>query len=523
MDFLEEIARGSSFGNRLLSAKIFLAFVLLIVIYRALRFKRSKRWKLPPGPRPWPIVGNLLQVGPIPHHGMQKLTKDYGPLVYLRLGFVPAVVTDDPKFVGEFLRKQDHIFSSRPRTIASEHFTYGGQDIAFSPYNSHWKSMRRLCLFELLTPKRLDLFRKGRLEEVQCMVREVLDTSKAGNCIALRDTFGALSSNILTRMMLGKRHFGAGNAGPKEAAEHKNLIYAGFSLVNSFNVADYLPFLRPFDLQGHEKGMRKVMAKVDRIYDAIIKEHLQRRTEIVGEEARTHSNFVDQLLSLPGENGEAQLSHTTIKAILIDMVAAGTDTSSVTSEWTMAELIRHPDIMQKVSDEIDSVVGSDRVVEENDLSKLRYLKAVVKEIFRLHPVGAFLIPHVSLEDTQVAGYDVPKNTRVLINTYSLGRNPRVWERPLEFWPERFLEENVELSDSGLRIVPFGSGRRGCPGATLGSGVVLLGLARLIQGFHWSPPPPQAITDMDLGEAYGLMVLAQPLRAVATPRLSSHLY
>lgn len=260
------------------------------------------------------------------------------------------------------------------------------------------------------------------------------------------------------------------------------------------------------------------MGKVDKIYDAIIEEHRQSR---VGKEGESHTNFVDQLLSLPGENGEEQLKQTTIKAILIDLVAAGTDTSSITSEWTMVELISHPDIMHKTRAEIDEIVGMDRVVEERDLPRLNYLKAVVKEIFRLHPVGAFLIPHVSLEDTQVQGYHIPKNTRVLINTYALGRNPKVWERPTEFWPERFLEENVELSDGELRIVPFGAGRRGCPGATLGSSVVLLGLARLIQGFDWTVP--KNMTKLDLTEAYGVMVLAHPLHALATPRLQPHLY
>lgn len=525
MDIVFQFVSAWPFHDRILSAKIPVALVLLTVVFckfaqawRAATLASNQR--LPPGPRPWPIVGNLFQVGPIPHHGMKALTQKYGPLVYLRLGCVPAVVTDDPEFVREFLKKQDHVFSSRPSNIASEHFTFRGQDIAFAPYGSHWRGMRKLCMFELLTPKRLEYFQQGRMDEVQCMVREVLEFSKTGKAVNLRDTFGALSSNTLTRMILGKRYFGAGNAGPKEAAEHKALIYEAFALINAFNIADYLPFLRPFDLQGHERGMKRIMKKVDKIYDAIIDEH-RHRTKIKNGES--HTNFVDQLLSLPGENGEGQLKATTIKAILIDLVAAGTDTSSITSEWTMAELLRHPHIMQKVRDEIDSLVGMDRVVEESDLSHLHYLKAVVKEIFRLHPVGAFLIPHLSLQDAEAGSYHIPKNTRVLINTYALGRNPIVWEKPTQFWPERFLEGNVDLSDSLLRIVPFGAGRRGCPGATLGSSVVLLGLARLIQGFNWSPPPPTTIHDLDLSEAYGVMVLAHPLHAVAAPRLQPCLY
>lgn len=513
--------------NELLASvtKLPLAVILLAFFtFTVLSKRRRNGWKrkLPPGPMPWPIIGNLLQVGAVPHEGTRKLTQQYGPLVFLKLGFVKAVVTDDPKLVTEFLKKQDHVFASRPHNIASEHFTYGGQDIAFAPYGAHWRTMRRLCLFELLTPKRLEFFKQGRLTEMQCMVKDVLTCSEANKSINLRDTFGALSSNTLTRMILGKRHFGAGDSGPVEAAEHKALIYAAFALINAFNIGDYLPFLRPFDLQGHERAMRKIMSRVDEIYDTIINEHRQRRKAAGPQEGPedSRSSFVDQLLSLPGENGEEHLKQTTIKAILIDLVAAGTDTSSITSEWTMAELLQHPKVMEEVREEIDKVVGRDRLVEENDLASLQHLKAVVKEIFRLHPVGAFLIPHVSLEDTQVAGYYIPKNTRVLVNTYALGRNPNVWKKPTEFLPSRFMNvENVELNDVNLRIVPFGAGRRGCPGATLGSGVVLLGLARLIQAFKWSPASPS----LQLQEAFGVMVLHSPLHAFASPRLAPHLY
>eukprot|EP00250_Pteridium_aquilinum_P006648 c16525_g1_i1 orf=446-2038(+) len=503
-----------------------LVLLLSIFTYTLLTKRRKCEWrgKLPPGPRPWPIIGNLLQVGAIPHEGMRRLTQRYGPLVYLKLGSVKAVVTDDPKLVTEFLKKQDHVFASRPHNIASEHFTYGGQDIAFAPYGAHWRTMRRLCLFELLTPKRLEFFKQGRLDEVQCMVKEVHACSKVNKLINLRDTFGGLSSNTITRMILGKRYFGTGDSGPHEAAEHKALIYASFALLNTFNIGDYLPFLRPFDLQGHEHAMRKIMVRVDEMYDAIIDEHCRRR-EAQGQRhgsSESHTNFVDQLLSLPGEDGEEHLKQSTIKAILIDLVAAGTDTSSITSEWTMAELLQHPEVMEEVREEIDKVVGKERLVDESDLSSLQHLKAAVKEIFRLHPVGAFLIPHVSLDETHVGGYYIPKDTRVLINTYALGRNPQVWENADVFWPKRFMNsDNVELNDARYRIVPFGAGRRGCPGATLGSSVVLLGLARLIQAFSWSPATKNM--NLNLKEAYGLMVLEEPLHAFASPRLPPHLY
>eukprot|EP01018_Ginkgo_biloba_P037846 Gb_08107 [translate_table: standard] len=500
---------------------LLIAVTITVYLRILLKWKRGKQLKLAPGPRRWPIIGNLLQIGPVPHLGMQKFTQKYGPLVYIHIGMVPTVVTDDPKYVKEFLLKQDHVFASRPKSIASEHFTFGGNDIAFAPYGPHWRVVRRICLTELLTPKKIDSFRKGRNDEIQCMVWDVMKASQEGKSINMRDLFGSVTSNAITRMVLGQRFFGPKGAGPEVAAEHKAKIYESFSLINAFNIGDYLPFLRRFDLQGHERRMKEIMKWVDELYHLIIQEQRLELEECIG---KGPINFVHTLLE--AENRDKNLNMTKIKAILIDVVAAGTDTSSVTSEWTMAELLRHPEHMKKVQEEIDTVVGHHRLVEESDLVHLRILRAVVKEVFRLHPVGGFLIPHISMQDTKVQGYDIPKNTRILINTYSLGRNPAVWPNPNSFEPERFLiddKDQVDFNDPDCRIVPFGAGRRGCPGATLGMNVVLLGLARLIHLFSWSPPSKERLEDSDMVEAYGYTVKGIPLEAIAKPRLESFLY
>ncbi|KAH9295326.1 hypothetical protein KI387_038914, partial [Taxus chinensis] len=342
----------------------YLLLAITLTVYRQslLKWKGRKQLKLPPGPRRWPIVGNLLQIGHVPHLGMQKFTQKYGPLVYIHIGMVPTVVTDDPKYVKEFLLKQDHIFASRPKNIASEHFTFGGNDIAFAPYGPHWRAVRKICLMELLTQKKIDSFRQGRNDEVECMVKDVWRASLEGKSINMRNLFGALTSNAITRMVLGQRFFGRKGAGPEIAAEHKAKIYESFSLINAFNVGDYLPFLRPLDLQGHERRMKEIMKWVDNLYASIIEEQ---RLEFKTSSETGPLNFVHTLLE--AERRDKTLSITKIKAILIDIVAAGTDTSSVTSEWTMAELLRHPEFMTRVQKEIDEVVGYERHVEESDL------------------------------------------------------------------------------------------------------------------------------------------------------------
>ncbi|KAJ7568506.1 hypothetical protein O6H91_01G034900 [Diphasiastrum complanatum] len=193
-------------------------------------------------------------------------------------------------------------------------------------------------------------------------------------------------------------------------------------------------------------------------------------------------------------------------------------------EWCMAELIRNPKTLKKAQQELDQLLADGHTLQESDLPQLRYLKAAVKETFRLHPVGGFLIPHESIRETKIAGYIIPKNSLVLINTHGLGRNPDVWENPLQFMPERFIGDKVELRDAEFRVVPFGSGKRKCPGAPLGQSMLLLGLGRLIHDFNWAPPPPLLPTDIDVMEANGMTTPpATPLKALATPRLPHHRY
>lgn len=210
------------------------------------------------------------------------------------------------------------------------------------------------------------------------------------------------------------------------------------------------------------------------------------------------------------------------------MIAAATDTSAVTNEWAMAEVIKHPRVLYKIHQELDTVVGSSRTVVESDLTHLNYLRCVVRETFRMHPAGPFLIPHESTRATVINGYYIPKKTRVFINTHALGRNTKIWDNVDEFRPERHLSADgirVEISHGAdFKILPFSAGKRKCPGAPLGVTLVLMALARLFHCFDWSPPDGLKPEDIDTSEVYGMtMPKAKPLIAVAKPRLAAHLY
>lgn len=210
------------------------------------------------------------------------------------------------------------------------------------------------------------------------------------------------------------------------------------------------------------------------------------------------------------------------------MIAAATDTSAVTNEWAMAEVIKHPRVLERAQQELDSIIGPNRMVQESDLAHLNYLRCIVRETFRMHPAGPFLIPHESTRPTTINGYYIPERTRVFINTHGLGRNTDIWDDVEEFKPERHWpadESRVEISHGAdFKILPFSAGKRKCPGAPLGVTLVLTALARLLHSFDWSPAAGLKPQDIDTTEVYGMtMPKAQPLFAIATPRLAAHLY
>lgn len=295
-------------------SSILLCVVLITNLLQSLK-RNSKR--LPPGPPRWPIFGNLLQLSQLPHRDLASLCDKYGPIVYLRLGSVDAITTDDPEIIREILLRQDDVFASRPRTLAADHLAYGCGDVALAPLGPNWKRMRRICMEHLLTTKRLDSFAKHRAEEAQHLVRDVWAQAQTGKSVNLREMLGAFSMNNVTRMLLGKQYFGAESAGPQEAIEFMHVTHELFRLLGVIYLGDYLPFWRWIDPHGCENQMRQVEKRVDDFHSKIIEEHKMARQVKQGEEVREgEMDFVDVLLSLPGKDGQEHMDDIEIKALI---------------------------------------------------------------------------------------------------------------------------------------------------------------------------------------------------------------
>ncbi|KAM5574532.1 cytochrome P450 CYP736A12 [Rosa sericea] len=497
---------------------ILLFFVALILSLITAAFSKPKHKKLPPGPLALPVIGHLHMLGNLPHRSLQHLAKKYGPIMSIRLGNVRAILVSSPKAAELFLKTHDANFASRPRVQASEHLAYGTMGLVFAQYSPYWRHVRKLCTLELLCPSKAEAFAPLRREEIGLLVLSLKKAGEGGEVVDVTNKIYGVNEDITYRMILGctkdDGRFGL-----------KDIVQEAMLLTGAFNIADFVPFLGPFDFQGLTKRLKKVSKTIDQLLEKIIDEREQVANTRSWKQGQ-HEDFVDVLLSLtnqplnPNDEQVHFLDRTNVKAILLDMIIAAFDTSATSIVWSLAELLRHPRIMKNLQEELQSVVGMDRMVEESDLPKLDYLSMVVKESFRLHPVAPLLVPRESIEDITIDGYDIPKKSRIIVNIWSIGRDPNVWSENVdEFFPERFMNSNIDLRGHDFQLIPFGSGRRGCPGMQLGLTTVRLVLAQLVHCFNWELPNGLLPQDLDMSEDFGLSLSkAKHLLAKPTYRL-----
>ncbi|XP_027070598.1 cytochrome P450 93A3-like [Coffea eugenioides] len=502
---------------------LFLIWLIPTVLLRVL-FRNRKLSRLPPSPLAFPIIGHLHLLAPIPHQALHRVSNRYGPLLHLFLGSVPCVVASSPEMAKVFLKTHENSFSNRPNSAVVDYITYGSQDFSFAPYGPYWKFMKKLCMTELLGGRTLDLLLPVRRDEITRFMELLSRKSKAGEAVDVGAELIRLANNVVSRMAMSRRC----SENENEAADIKTIIHEIAELTGKFNVSDFIWFCKNLDLQGFKKRIRDVAERFDVMIEKIIEEHQETRTK------RRHNNdagqqmkdLLDILLDISeDESSDIRLTRENIKAFILDIFAAGTDTSAITLEWALSELINHPHIMQKAVQEIDSNIGKNRLIDESDISKLPYLQAIVKETLRLHPTGPMIVRESS-EDCEVAGYHIPAKTRLLVNVWAIGRDPNYWENPLEFRPERFVfeEGNVSNSQPDVRgqhfhLLPFGSGRRGCPGTSLALQVVQTSLAAMLQCFEWNVNG-EGNGKVDMEEGPGITLpKARPLVCVPKARFN----
>ncbi|EEF50979.1 cytochrome P450, putative [Ricinus communis] len=478
-----------------------------------LLYSNSKKQKnLPPGPPGLPVIGNLASLHPELHSYFATLANRYGPILKLHLGRKLGIVVTSPSLAKEILKDHDITFANRDVPDVARSAAYGGRDIVWTPYGAEWRMLRKVCVLKMLSNTTLDSVYTLRRHEVRQTVGYIYNRS--GSPVNFGEQVFLTILNVITNMLWGGTVQGEERA--TLGAEFREVVAEMTDLLGKPNISDFFPGLGLFDLQGLQKKMHSLAKQFDEIFERMINKRLKMDKE--GESGKECKDFLHFLLKVKEEgDSKTPLTMTHLKALLMDMIVGGSDTSANSIEFAMAEIVNNPEVMRKAQQELDAVVGKNDIVEESHINQLPYLYAIMKESLRMHPALPLLVPHCPSETTNIGGYTVPKGARVFINVWQIHRDPSIWENPLEFKPERFLDSRWDYSGSDFSYFPFGSGRRICAGIAMAERMFLYSLATFLHSFDWKFPEGKK---MDLSEKFGIVLkLKNPCIAVPTPRLS----
>ncbi|XP_026439557.1 cytochrome P450 CYP82D47-like [Papaver somniferum] len=533
-----------------------------------IRSSRNTKLSPPEVAGAWPILGHLPQLlGSRPLFKiLTDMSDNYGPIFMVRFGMHPTLVVSSWEMAKECFTTNDKFLAGRPSGAANKYLTFGL--FGFSTYGPYWRELRKISTLHLLSHRRVQLFKHVPYLEIgNCMKHlhrrwmrspnkmKQNDTAAGSVKVDMSQLFGELTLNVVLNLVAGKsiffkndnNHEYESKDGPNKEEEegqklHKTIIEF-FILTGTSVASDALPFLGWLDVDGQKKRMKRVAKDMDFIVAKWLEEHRhQRRQTILSSSAAGGSNhddakdFMDVLMSvLDGENNELFFGYsrdTVIKKTCLQMIIAASDTTSLTLTWALALLITNPTVLRKAQDELETKVGKDRNLEEHDINDLVYLQAIVKETFRMYAAAPLDVPHEAIVDCNIGGYKVRAGTRLMVNLWKMHRDPRVWSKPLEFKPERFLAQpdsgsggeaaNLDFRGQNFEYLPFGSGRRMCPGIDFALQTVHMALDRLLHAFDFDNDSAGLVTDMTEGSGLTMPKLT-PLEIYLRPRLPAKLY
>ncbi|MED6158014.1 hypothetical protein PIB30_028834 [Stylosanthes scabra] len=470
--------------------------------------RSTKRTETPLSPPSLPIIGHLHLIGSVIPKSFHALSKLYGPLIHLRLGASTCILVSNVQVAKQVLKTNEINFINRPHFGSSEYYLYKGFNFVTAPYGPYWRFMKKLCMTQLLSSSQLGRFMHIREQEIKKLLKSLVDCSSEGRECDLCFELTTLTNNILCRMAMSTTCLDKDKNSNDDANEIHGLVKEFMELAAKLSIGEVLGPLGKLDIFGYGKKLFKTLSRFDQILERIMEEHENNKCDDHEGETWDMMDVLLQVYNHP--NAQERLTRNHIKGFFLDIFLAGTDTTSVALLWTMAEILNRPTVLKKLRPEIDAVVGSTRLVNESDVPKLPYLQAVVKEALRLHP-SAPLVLREAVEDCMINGYNIKKQTRTIINVYAVMRDPEAWANPEEFIPERFLEATDHLSKmsvNDVKYVPFGFGKRGCPGASLALTVINVTVASLIQCFNWRIKGGDKV-NMEEGSSFSTG-LAQPL-------------
>ncbi|MBA0767724.1 hypothetical protein Gotri_016583 [Gossypium trilobum] len=426
---------------------LIISTLLLVLLVKSLRNSKSKG-KYPPSPPALPIIGHihLLKSG-LPT-SFATLARKYGPLMQIRLGAAKFVVVSDAKSAQEILRTFDTDFASKFQPGPTNYHIYEDSSFVNAPYGAYWRFMKKLFMTKLLTGSQLQRFTNIGEQETIKLIKSLLNRSKAGEPCDLTAELTEVTHSTIYKMAMGRRY----SNNPSQAAEIRKIITVTLKYAAKFHLAEVFGPLKKFDLFGKGKRLNLTLKGYDQLIEQIMKDYQDNDLKYNCEND-DEKDVMDILLeTYKDADAEVKLTRDQIKNFFMELFMAGVDTTAAAIRWAMEELINHPNIFKILREEIDSVVGNNRLIKESDVPKLPYLQA--------------------------------KGTRVFINVYLLMRDPNCYKEPEKFMPERFLGNCTEMKGRDFHYLPFGSGRRGCPGASLATSLLHATIGALVECFDW---------------------------------------
>ncbi|KAL8479799.1 hypothetical protein ACS0TY_026657 [Phlomoides rotata] len=488
-----------------------LVIVLVVLVWASFNVVvRSGRRKLPPGPYPFPIIGNIFQLGSNPHRSLANLSKTYGPLMSLHLGSLYTVVASSPEVAKQVLHQHDQALSNRTIIAAAEALDFHKSSFGFSTVGSSiFKRARKICREHLFSTARLDESQGLRLEKLTKLRDYLHECAVAGRAVNVGEAVFTTAVNLMTATLFSLE---LATFDSDTVQELKETVEGVMKTMGTPNLADYFPLLKPFDPQGIKKQSEFYLGKMKAIVGDIIKQRVESR----GGTSKIYVDLLETLLNLREET-DANLSINNITHLFMELFMGQTHTTTSTVEWAITELILNPATMANAKNELRSVIGKTEQVAESDISRLPYMQAVIKETLRLHSATPLLVPHKAESEVEINGYTIPKNTQIFVNVWAMGRDSSIWRNPTSFEPERFFNSEIDYKGQYFELLPFGSGRRICPGMPLADRMLPLMVASLIHNFDWKLEAGVKPEDVDTTDKFGIALRkAVPLMAIPFP-------